>query len=224
VKRSAVFYWLAGIVMVAVAVGASFHFDAAVRDFFAQHQNAAVLHFMRSVSRLGDWPTHFGLGLVLAGITWWRGSKKWTRIFLSMLVALALAGVVGRGIKIASARARPSVKVEQVLHWSRFSAKYHSFPSGHVAASTGFFGVLIFASWRIGLACSPIPILIGLSRMYIGAHYLSDVVCAAILGLLCALLVARVLLLNEHRTSNIELATGRVRPTGGHRTSNTRRG
>src|SRR5206468_10712765 len=36
--------------------------------------------------------------------------------------------------------------------------------------------------------------LIGLSRMYIGAHYLSDVVCAAILGILCALLVAHFLL------------------------------
>jgi membrane-associated phospholipid phosphatase len=49
--------------------------------------------------------------------------------------------------------------------------------------------VLFLAHRRIGLACLPIPILIGVSRMYIGAHYLSDVVCAAILGVLCALLV-----------------------------------
>jgi membrane-associated phospholipid phosphatase len=56
-------------------------------------------------------------------------------------------------------------------------------------ASTAFFGVLIFVRRRVGLACLPIPILIGLSRMYLGAHYLSDVVCAAVLGTLCALLV-----------------------------------
>jgi membrane-associated phospholipid phosphatase len=199
VKRSSVFYWLAGIVIAVIAVGAAFYFDDAVKYFVAQHQNRGVHRFMENVSRFGDWPTHFAVGLILAGVAWWRGSKKWTRIFLSMLIALALAGVVGRGIKIATARARPSVKTEAVLHWSRFSSKYHSFPSGHVAASTAFFGVLFFATRRIGLACVPIPILIGLSRMYIEAHYLSDVVCAAIFGILCALLVAHLFL---HQIAN----------------------
>jgi undecaprenyl-diphosphatase len=149
---------------------------------------------MHSVSRLGDWPEHFALGLLLTGVAWWRGSQKWTRVFLSMLIALAIAGVAGRGIKIATGRARPSVKLEQVLNRSRFSSKFHAFPSGHVAASTAFFAVLLFANWRIGLGSLLIPLLIGFSRIYIGAHYLSDVVFAAILGVLCALLMARLLL------------------------------
>ena len=205
-KRSSVLYWLVGILIAAIAIGAAFYFDAAVRDFVAHHQNRALLHLMHNVSRLGDWPEHFALGLVLTGIAWRCGNKKWTRVFLSMLIALALAGLVGRGIKIVTARARPSVKMEEVLYWSRFSStKYHSFPSGHVAASVAFFGVLFFASWRIGLACIPIPISIGLSRMYSGAHYLSDVVCAAILRILCALLVAHFLLRQiANRQSRIE--------------------
>jgi len=107
-------------------------------------------------------------------------------------MALAIAGVIGRGIQIATGRARPSVRTEEVRN--RFSAKYNAFPSGHVAASTAFFGVLIFARHRIGLACLPIPILIGLSRMYLGAHYLSDVACAAVLGIVCAAVVWRFLL------------------------------
>src|ERR1700745_236633 len=111
-----------------------------------------------------------------------------------MLIAMALAGGAGHVIKRTIPRARPSVKSE--LHWGgpRFSTKYHSFPSGHVGASMAFFGVLIFARWRIGLVCLPIPILIGFSRMYIGAHYLSDVVCAAVLGIFCAAIVAHFLL------------------------------
>ena len=193
-KRSAVFYSLVGILIVAIVVGAAFYFDDAVRDFIAQHQTPAMLHFMRSVSRLGDWPEHFALGLLFLAMAWWLRSKKWMRIFLSMLIALAIAGVVGRGIKIATGRARPSVKTEQVWNGSRFSSKYHAFPSGHVAASTAFFSVLFFVSWRIGLACLPIPAVIGLSRIYLGAHYLSDVVCAAVLGILCALLTARLFL------------------------------
>jgi len=189
VKAKIVFYWLVGIGIAAIVMVAAFYFDEPVRDFMAQHQNRATHNFMHKVSRFGDWPEHFALGLAFAGLAWWRGSKKWTRIFLAMLAALAIAGLVGRGIKIATGRARPSVRAEEV--WNRFSTKYHAFPSGHVAASTAFFGVLFFANRRAGLACLPIPILIGFSRMYVNAHYLSDVVFAAILGMLCAILVGR---------------------------------
>src|SRR5207244_4236845 len=191
VKRSSVFYWLIGIVIAAIVMVAAFYFDESVRNFMAQHQNHAMHDFMRKVSRFGDWPEHFALGLALAGFAWWRGNRKWTRIFLSMLIALSIAGVLGHGIKIATGRARPSVRAEEV--WNRFSTKYHAFPSGHVAASTAFFGVLFFASRRAAVACLPIPILIGFSRIYIGAHYLSDVVCGVILGILSAVLVARLL-------------------------------
>ena len=187
-----VFYWLIGIVIAAIVMVAAFYFDESVRNFMAQHQNHATHNLMRKVSRFGDWPEHFALGLALAGFAWWRGNRKWTRIFLSMLIALSIAGVLGHGIKIATGRARPSVRAEEV--WSRFSTKYQAFPSGHVAASTAFFGVLFFANRRIGLVCLPIPIVIGFSRMYVTAHYLSDVVCAAVLGILTALLVAHFLL------------------------------
>jgi undecaprenyl-diphosphatase len=107
-----------------------------------------------------------------------------------MLIALAIAGLLGRAIKVTTGRARPSVKAEHMWNGPRVSgSKYHSFPSGHVDASVGFFGVLLLARRRIGLACLPIPILIGFSRLYLGAHYLSDVVCAAVLGVLSALVV-----------------------------------
>ena len=195
VKRSTVLYWLIGIAITAGAIAASFYFDASVRDFMMQHQNVMVRNFMRYVSLFGDWPSHTAVGLVLLWLAWRRGSQKWARIFLAMLLAMAIAGIAGTVIKRTIPRARPSVKSE--LHWGgpRFSSKYHSFPSGHVGASTAFFGVLLIARRRIGLACLPIPILIGFSRMYIGAHYLSDVVCAAVLGFLCAVIVAYFLLL-----------------------------
>jgi membrane-associated phospholipid phosphatase len=197
VKYSAVLYWLIGIVIAATAIAVSFHFDDSVRDFMMQHQNPAMRNFMRYVSFFGDWPLHAALGLVLLGLAWRRGSEDWTRIFLAMLLAMMLAGVAGTVIKRTVPRARPSVYTDTRWGGPRFSSKYEyqSFPSGHVGASTAFFGVLLIARRRVGFACLPIPILIGFSRMYIGAHYLSDVVCAAILGALCALVVAYFLLL-----------------------------
>ena len=193
-KYSAVLYWLIGIAIAAAAIALSFHFDDTVRDFMMQHQNRAVRNFMRYVSLLGDWPTHAAVGLVLLGLAWRRGSQEWTRIFLAMLLAMMLAGVAGTVIKRTVPRARPSVHAETRWGGPRFSTKYHSFPSGHVGASTAFFGVLIIARRRVGLWCLPIPILIGISRMYLGAHHLSDVVCAAILGFLSALIIAHLML------------------------------
>jgi membrane-associated phospholipid phosphatase len=194
VKQRSVFYWTLGVLMAAIAIAASFYFDDVVREFVAQHQNRGLRNFMRNVSRFGDWPEHFALGLILAAVAWWRGNKKWTRIFLSMLIALSIAGLAVRAIKVTTGRARPSVKSEQAWNGPRLSSKYHAFPSGHVVASTAFFAVLTFASWRIGLPCLMIPILIGFSRIYGGAHYLSDIVCAAALGILSALLVFRFVL------------------------------
>ena len=194
-KYSAVFSWLIGIVIAATAIAASFHFDDSVRDFMMHHQNLTVRNFMRYVSLLGDWPTHAAVGLVLLGLAWRRGSEEWTRIFLAMLLAMMLAGVAGTVIKRTVPRARPSVHAETRWGGPRFTSKYHSFPSGHVGASTAFFGVLLIARRRVGLACLPIPVLIGVSRMCLGAHYLSDVVCAAVLGTLCALVVGHFLLL-----------------------------
>ena len=205
VKRATVFYWLIGIVIAAMAIAASFYFDNSVSDFMAQHQTRAMRSFMHYVSLFGDWPGHTALGLILLAIAWIRGSKKWTRIFLAMLIAMSIAGVAGHVIKRAIPRPRPSVHTE--LRWGgpRFSSKYHAFPSGHVGASTAFFSVLIFARRRIGLACLPIPILIAFSRMYLGAHYLSDVICAAVLGIFCAFIVAHFLLRQiENRQSQIE--------------------
>jgi membrane-associated phospholipid phosphatase len=200
VKRAALFYWLIGIVVVVAAIVAAFHFDNAVRDFMAQHQDRGVHAVMENVSRFGDWPEHLLAGLILAVAAGQRGNKKWMRIFLAMAIALSIAGLAGRAIKITTGRARPSVKVEQRWNGLEWSSKYHSFPSGHVDASVGFFAVLLFANWRIGLPCLTIPILIGFSRLYLGAHYLSDVVCAAVLGILAAILVTHFFL---RRTAEI---------------------
>ncbi|PYI58010.1 MAG: hypothetical protein DMC60_14150 [Verrucomicrobia bacterium] len=194
-KRTVAFYWLIGIAVAALAIALGFYFDDTVRDFMAEHQTPALRSFMRYVSLFGDWPLHTALGLLLLAIAWMRDSEKWTRIFLAMLIAMSLAGVTGNVIKRTIPRPRPSVHTDMRWGGPRFSSKYHSFPSGHVDASTAFFCSLFLANRRIGLACFPIPILIGLSRMYLGAHYLSDVVCAAVLGIFCALIVAHFLLL-----------------------------
>ncbi len=183
--------WLFIVILALLAIAAAFYFDGAVRAWMTEHSNRTAKQVMRNVSRYGDWPEHVIAGLITIAIAWFRGSKRWMQIGLTMIIACALAGLIARGLKVATGRARPAVKQELGWKGPSFDSKHNSFPSGHTAATTAFFGVLFFANRRLGLALLPIPLLIAASRMYVAAHYLSDVVCAMALGLFCAWLCAR---------------------------------
>jgi undecaprenyl-diphosphatase len=184
-------WWCLFFFAAALALLASFYCDASAQGWIAEHQNDALRNFMRGVSRFGDWPEHVMLGLTLLVLGYWRRNKKWMRIFAAMILACALAGAATRVIKISTGRARPSVQTEAEWNGPRLSPRYNAFPSGHTAASTAFFATLAIASWRIGAPFLVIPLLIAFSRMYVAAHYLSDVVCAALIGIVVAYLVAR---------------------------------
>lgn len=183
--------WFLVFPAAALLLLASFYADAGVPAWMTQHQFSALRGFMQAVSKYGDWPEHVVLGLVLLGIAYWRGNKHWQRIFAAMIIACALAGVAARVVKISTGRARPSVQTQTEWNGPRLSPRYNSFPSGHTAASTAFFATLAFASWRIGAGFLVIPILIAFSRMYVAAHHLSDVVCAAMIGAMAAYVVVR---------------------------------
>jgi membrane-associated phospholipid phosphatase len=184
-------WWYLSIALVAIGVVVSFYFDATVQSWIAAHPNGTFNAAMENVSRFGDWPEHVALGLILMALAYWRGSRRWFRIFTAMLVACALAGVLARVVKVGAGRARPWVHSEAAWSGPNLRANYHAFPSGHTAASAGFFGMLAFRRWRIGIPLLAIPAVIAFSRMYVEAHFLSDVVCAFVLGLACAWFVAR---------------------------------
>ena len=105
---AAVRWWFLLFAGAAVLLLLSFYLDASVQAWMSQHQSRGLRDFMRAVSQAGDWPEHLGLGLVLLGLAYWRGSKKWMRVFAAMILACALAGVAARVVKISTGRARPN--------------------------------------------------------------------------------------------------------------------
>jgi undecaprenyl-diphosphatase len=71
-----------------------------------------------------------------------------------------------------------------------------SFPSGHVLTFTATFGFLAVLSWRarrraLAALCVLPPIAIGLSRVYLGEHWPSDVLGGALFGVLWMALTVR---------------------------------
>jgi membrane-associated phospholipid phosphatase len=187
--------WALGILIGVVLVYAAFQGDASVSQWQQAHRWRHQQELNRAITRVTDWPVHVTAGLVLAGIAWWRGKKRWAVVFLAMVAAAALAGTAAYGVKVAVGRPRPAVKMERLADRAdSFRPNYQAFPSGHSAASAAFFGVLFFVCWRLGLAFFPIPMLVGGSRIFLGAHYLSDVIAGLVLGVFCAALVSAIAL------------------------------
>ena len=64
-----------------------------------------------------------------------------------------------------------------------------SFPSGHTSAAFAFAAAMVAAlPWKAGKgAAVAVAVLMGFSRLYVGVHYPTDVLCGALLGLLYGL-------------------------------------
>lgn len=113
------------------------------------------------------------------GFAFWRkGKTKWIIVLFFSMVVAALLTI---GIQNIIARPRPA---DAMLIEIKIALWEYSFPSGHAAVA--FAAVPIFSKvlpkyqklW-IGLG-----VLVGVSRLYTGAHYLSDVIFGSILGYL----------------------------------------
>lgn len=107
-----------------------------------------------------------------------------------VLLTLA-ADAIGGALKVIVGRQRPS---SSLVHVVQHLGTY-SFPSGHVLHYTVFYGLLFFIvavnfkpSWQrtVLLVVLALPIaLVGLSRVYLGEHWASDVLGGYLVGALC---------------------------------------
>jgi membrane-associated phospholipid phosphatase len=203
--------WLFSALAGALILIGAFRLDGAVHRWQYEHRWKNIQVLSRNVTRATDWPSHALVGVGLAALAWRRRNKRWMRIFLTMVAALVLAGTSAYALKLTTGRVRPYVKLEKTWSGPTTMQNFHSFPSGHTAASFGFFMVLFFVNWRIALLCLPVPIFVGFTRIFLGAHYFSDVVGAALLGVLSAAILAEWLLRwpDKTTTDDAELSSDR---------------
>jgi len=116
--------------------------------------------------------------VVGAALTWRRHWRHLATVFVCVGGGLVLNVVM----KLAFHRARP------VLDEPLLTLASYSFPSGHVAGSTLMYGLVVawtftrtrrpLARAAVALAAAGAIALVAFTRMYLGVHYLSDVVAA----------------------------------------------
>lgn len=134
----------------------------------------------------GDtWLILLGLGLI-----WLIGDAAWHALAIQTIIAILVLAIFVGLIKFTFRRKRPEGDWGQIYR----KTDPHSFPSGH-AARAALLVVLAFGlgpAW-LGLLVLVWAIVVSLSRIVMGLHFVSDVVVGSLIGLSAGLLTLAVL-------------------------------
>jgi undecaprenyl-diphosphatase len=174
--------------------------DPAVSSALIGTRQPWLNQFFEVITWAGSGAVLFPLVLA-AGLTLHHLSRDWQPLIL-LTVSLGAALTVSTVIKLAVARPRPSVPT--LVH-----AVGYAFPSGHsTAAAAGWLGLALVLGTltqrrprKVALVCAALVIagLVGVSRIYLGVHELTDVLAGWSLGAFWVLAVAVVLRLLDSR-------------------------
>ncbi|MBH8614403.1 phosphatase PAP2 family protein [Pseudomonas mohnii] len=148
--------------------------DSAIYHALQDLRTAPGDAVMIAITELGD--TTVVVAVTIVVLLWLMWKRAW-RTATYWLVAIAGASALNTVIKAALHRARP----DELLYsgWGAFS-----FPSGHSTVNVVLYGFLAFLiareirpAWRlvVALGAATLIFLIAFSRLYLGAHWFSDV-------------------------------------------------
>ncbi len=126
--------------------------------------------------------------LILAVIKY----KKLSLAVAVSLVTLLVGWLINdKVLKNVFERPRPFVVIEEIRLFMEsigYTSSGYSFPSGHSFSSMEQAIILTGMNKKLGYFTIPFAVIVGFSRIYLGAHYLTDVIAGLILGLLFGLL------------------------------------
>jgi undecaprenyl-diphosphatase len=169
----------------AIGQGRVEQFDAELGESLARHREAHewVRHFFFGVTQLGSVEVLAGLAVAVALLLIVRRHRL---LALVWLVALAGCGLLDAGLKLVFGRERPPFRDAGILETTA------SFPSGHAMGSFVSYALVAYLlmlglplgkKWRyVAAVLALLVLLIGCSRVYLGAHYFSDVVGGYLVG------------------------------------------
>jgi len=157
--------------------------DVELARWFHAHATHTLVVAMLVVAQAFSTVAISAYAVLAVALLWTRGARP-----DAFTVFIAVAGVLVLNVllKLAFQRARP------VFDDPVITLETYSFPSGHVAASTVFYGLVaawafrhVRGAWgRIGTAALAFAalVLVAFSRMLLGVHYLTDTIGACAEG------------------------------------------
>ncbi len=154
-----------------------------------------MLSVMSAFSHLGSYKLVLAIAVPAALVLAWK--RRWYPL-LALVLVLPGGLFLGVLLKLAFHRSRPDFGGPMAIFHG------YGFPSGHAMAATLLYGLLAAFSvqsfrswrWRLGAVIGAIllVLLVAFSRLYLGAHYLSDVLGGVAAGaawlMLCLIAVS----------------------------------
>lgn len=178
---------LLALLVLAVAAGVTAEADLRLARWVQSFRHPALDVPMVAVSQVGFFFPFAYIALALAlfaGLRWGRARG------IAVLLCVGGAYAVGTALKELVARPRPTLAEV----WVYQPLGEHAFPSNHVLTFAALFGSLTYLAWTAGrrdrlrwpitLASGWAIALVGPSRVYLGAHWPTDVVAGYLLAAL----------------------------------------
>ncbi|MCL1949700.1 MAG: phosphatase PAP2 family protein [Turicibacter sp.] len=156
--------------------------DAFGKDFLRFGMNANSLYFFETVTRLGNTDLLAIFTVAVACLLWARHKR---RDIIPFVGAAIISSLLSNGLKPLFGRPRPE--------YALIAQGGYSFPSGHATSMTVIYGLAIVLGCLylrkishkllLGILLGTAIVLVSWSRVYLGVHYLSDVLGGIFLGL-----------------------------------------
>lgn len=158
-------------------------FDSVISKFIAGFNTPETTQFMKLITTLGSTKILIPATFLAIFMLNNRKKNKWDSIM--MLVALGGGLLLNQLLKWVFQRPRPSIA-------RLVEVGGYSFPSGHAMVSIAFYGFLAYLFWSnirrtnlrylVTFSMAILIALIGISRIYLGVHYPSDVLAGFAAG------------------------------------------
>lgn len=189
-KLKSAFFYFFGLLVVMLAAALFLLIEGHAHSFLLlnTYHNAALDVLFYYVTYLGDGWFAVVLSIVLFVF------PKTRKLAIVVFASYAVSGLLAQLIKNILEAPRPSVYFT-LAQYHKFVAGVdlagaHSFPSGHT--TTAFSLATVFACYtqnkKVQIICLALALAVGYSRIYLGQHFLTDVLVGSIFGTLTSIL------------------------------------
>lgn len=146
---------------------------------------------MHGVTHLGDPSVLISIGATIFISAIWQKKPN----LVNAMVLVAVASIFNAGLKAVLHRTRPDT-----LYVTAMKFKSYSFPSGHAFGAMIVYGLLAYLAylhlpspwnWICAGLLAMIIFLVGVSRVYVGAHFPTDVLAGWLLAFILLLLIIK---------------------------------
>jgi membrane-associated phospholipid phosphatase len=176
----------------------AFTFDTSWLLWLHQFANPSLDSLMLTITRLGDPIVVVIIVIVSLAILWWRRQQQEAKIFV---IACLGAFVLNTGLKLVFSKVRPQLWTHLIPETS------FSFPSGHALGSLVLYGLLAYllatnypkAAKFIYVFAAFLIAGIGISRLYLGVHWPTDILAGYGVGFLWLMICITMLKLQKPR-------------------------